>query len=140
MCDKSNRTLISELRFFLKHVNKKHNEVIFQNTLIHRVTIALKIPLNPTNSSLSSNNLTTVITNRLPDPQISTDHTGHYKTFIEICELPTEEQVHGDEGMPTKLGSELGSFSICPTATLLKSILSHVFFKNLPKLQAISCL
>ena len=80
MRDKLNRTLISELQFVLKHVNKKHNEVVFTKCF----------------DLIKSDQLYTFLQQfnyRLPNPQFSTDHSGHYKAFIEICQLPLEEQL-----------------------------------------------
>ena len=55
----SNRTLISELWLLLKHVDKKHKEVIFMKDFIMS-SIALIIPLHLTSFTHSSKNLTLI--------------------------------------------------------------------------------
>ena len=100
MRDTSNRSLISELWFLLKHVGKKPNEVFFTNCFGLSCIISLKIPLNRTNSTFFLNNLTTdCLTLNFP----------HITSDIIKRLLRSSSFHHKSRSIETKSCSKLGS-------------------------------
>ena len=89
---RGSQDVTSELRFMMKHIDRKSNEVIFRKFVDPRCDHCSSSPIISTEAW----NYLKEREFKWPNPIPSTaDHPGHFKTFIEIDKLDSESITTG---------------------------------------------
>ena len=77
--------VVKELRFFLKHIDRKSNEIIFMKCIDRKYEFCKQHPIKCTDTRNYLKERSFIWFNVLP----SRDNLGHYRTFIEMSSLDT---------------------------------------------------
>ena len=77
--------VVKELRFFLKHIDRKSNEIIFMKCIDRKCEFCIQHPIKCTDTWNYLKERSFFWSNPLP----SRDNPGHYRTFIEMSSLDT---------------------------------------------------
>ena len=114
---RQNSKLIKELRFILKHLDRKSNELIYRKCTDPRCDHCSSNPILSKKSFLKMSDF------KWPNPKPSSMHDNHYMTFMEMSNLECDEYLTGNQGLPFNL--ETGT---CPFAEKKKRL--SVFHTN----------
>ena len=109
-------TLIKELNFMVKHLDRRRNELIFRKCDDPLCSHCVSNPVHATAAFefLRRRNFC------VSEPEKSKNHPEHYSTFLEMCEKePDDLQNNIDKEMPSVKNKQLGRCKICPAYTFL---------------------
>ena len=107
-------SLLAEYKFLLSHVRRHHNEIIFLKCESSTCEHCSKHPVRATESFSFLKQCEMKMFYPLP----STQHPGHYCTFLEMCNISTTELPTADQHLPS-LNKKLGSCPQCPEYVFL---------------------
>ena len=93
----------------IKHMDRRHNELIFVKCEDHDCSHCQQSPVQ---AKRAFQFLKGHIIFFVPTP--SDKHPGHYHTYHEMCQLKPSSLLKGDAGMPSLASDMLGRCSICP--------------------------
>jgi hypothetical protein len=107
----TNKHKVKEWREMLHHLNRKANEVIFMKCTDSTCTVCA-------GKSWQAKKMYEFLKQRnfkLFWPEESTDHPGHYATFLELYKLPASEIKDDDQNQPSVQAKQLGRCNTCPS-------------------------
>ncbi len=86
---RSNKEIVSEMRFMAKHIDRKSNEIIFAKCMDPACAYC-------TNNPVRALKMWEYLRHRQmkwANPVPSTMHPGHFMTFLEVSELVNEKDL-----------------------------------------------
>ena len=111
----------------LRHLNRKANEVVFMKCTEPACTVCAGKPWQAEKVYNFLKQRKFMI--KLFRPEESTDHPGHYATFLELCQLPFSQVRDDDQNQPSVQVKQLERCNIWP---------SYIFSSNTEKKRHIS--
>ena len=98
--------VMKELRFMLRHIDQKKNELVFCRCVDPDCSHRTANPVKATElfAFLKPYDF------KLFNPNPSEVNPGHYQSFLELSQAPPQQVQYGDKGMPSAL---LGRCQIC---------------------------
>ena len=104
---KQNKPMMQELRFMIKHMQRKSNEVVIMKCNEPRCLHCSTRPVKSVEAwgYLSERDF------KWPNPIQSTEHPNHYKTFLEMDQLDNEFVTTSNDGLPCRI--DLGKCHYC---------------------------
>ena len=105
-----NQKFSKELSFMIKHMDRRHNELIFFKCEDHSCTHCQQNPVQARNAfQFLKERHKRHMTFFVPTP--SDGYPGHYHTYHEMCQIEPSSLLKGDVGMPSLASDTLGRCS-----------------------------
>jgi len=104
---------MQELRFTMKHMERKSNEVIFKKCVDPRCDHCSSRPIISTAAWDFIKERDFVWPNPIPSPT----YENHYMTFLEMCEIGNEFLITGNAGLPCSI--DIGCCPFCDAYVFL---------------------
>jgi len=104
---RSSKDIVKEMRFMVKHIERKTNEILFRKCSDPRSN-------HCSNSQIISQNAWKYLAERefkWPNPIPSLNHPDHFMTFLEMEQLDADALQTGDDGLPCSINT--GSCPYC---------------------------